>query len=115
MAAILGGVGLVSGIAFSLLFSFAESGRVILNLSLGRAALWGILGSAAFPLLTGRQDQVFIMCPIGAAVSMAVIAIARKAEIRTSRQPKRLRDAFFACVIRIVRDAVNPAAEPSSL
>ncbi len=47
IAFVLGGVGLVSGLSFSLLLAFAESGRMILNLSAGRAALRGILGSAA--------------------------------------------------------------------
>lgn len=56
LGAIMGLIGVISGVAFGILLSFAESGRAILNISLSRAAMWGILGSAAVPLLTERQD-----------------------------------------------------------
>jgi len=112
MVAIIGWVGLVSGGIFAFLMSFAENGRAIRNISLARAALWGILGSAVFPILTQRADQVFWTCPFGAVVAMALVAIARKAERCEPKRPMRLRDVFFACVLTPVRDAVNPAKEP---
>ncbi|MGH9854982.1 MAG: hypothetical protein ACREBD_34560 [Blastocatellia bacterium] len=111
MIAIIGWVGFLSGGAFGILLSFAESGTAIRNLSLARAAIWGILGSAAPPLLTQRGDQVFWTCPLGAVVAMALVALARKAELRDANQPRRLRDVFFACVLAPVRDTVNPSQE----
>jgi len=114
VSAIGGFVGLVSGVFFGILLSFAESGKAILDLWLRRAALWGILGSAAFPLLTGREDQVFILCPIGAVIAMASVAIARKATLHDSEQPKRLLDVIFGYLLTCVRDAVNPPKELST-
>ena len=103
VGAIGGGIGLVSGVAFGIVLSFAESGRAIHDLVLGRVAIWGILASAVFPLLTGRRDQVFVLCPIGGAVAMAAVAIARRAELRVSSQPKRVPDVIFGYVLRSVK------------
>ncbi|HEX4947010.1 MAG TPA: hypothetical protein VFZ34_10110 [Blastocatellia bacterium] len=103
-------VGFVSGVLFGLLFAIAENRRAIRDLSLGRAALWGMLATAVFPLLTGRADQTFWTCPFGAIIAVVLIALARKAAPRESQQPQRLRDVFFASVLAPVRDAVNPAA-----
>ncbi len=91
MGAIIGFVGLVSGVAFGILLSFAESRKTIRDLSLRRVAMWGILGSAALPLLTGMQDGlVFVTFPLGAAFATASVAIARRAELHDSKQPKLL-------------------------
>lgn len=76
---ILGGVGLFSGTLFGVLLAFAEGGRQVRSLSVARAALWGILASSAFPLLTGREDQVFVLCPVGAALAALLIGLARAA------------------------------------
>ncbi len=112
MMAIIGWVGFVSGGIFAFLMSFAENGRAIRNISLARAALWGILGSAVFPILTQRADQVFWTCPLGAVVAMALVAAARKAERCETKRPLRLRGVFFAGILTPLRDAVNPAKEP---
>lgn len=109
---ILGGVGIVAGIAFGILLSIAESERPIRDIGLGRAAMWGVLASAVFPLLTGREDQVFILCPVGAILAMTGVAIARKAE--RSDSTNRLRDVPFAFVLASVRDTVNPPTESPS-
>lgn len=79
----IGGVfGLVSGAVFSLLLSLAERRKAIRDLSLSRAALWGVVGTAAFPLLTGVADSmVFLVCPIGAALAVASVAVAKRAEL----------------------------------
>lgn len=114
VAMILGWVGLVSGSIFGILLSFAEGGKPIRNLSLGRAALWGFLGSAVFPLLTQREDQASWTCPLGAVVAMSLVALARKAELRDSKQPRRRRDFLFAFILTSVRDAVNPTKEPAA-
>lgn len=87
---IMGMVGFISGTAFGALLAFAERRKTLLDLSPGRAAMWGILASAAFPLLTGRADAVFVLCPLGAACAAASVAIARRAELRSPAQPKLL-------------------------
>jgi hypothetical protein len=114
VGAILGMVGLVSGVAFGALMAIAESGRAILSISLRRAAMWGVLSSAAFPLLTQRQDQVLTLCHIGAAVALASVAIARNAARGDSKRPSRLRDILSACVLKFVRDTVDPPTESST-
>lgn len=113
-SAIFGMVGLISGIGFGILLSFAESGKTIRDIWLPRAAIWGMLGSAAFPLLTGREDQVFIMCPLGAVIATALVAIARRATLHDAEQPQRLLDVIFGYVLTFVQDAVNPPKEPST-
>lgn len=113
VGAILGGVGLISGVLFGILLSLAESGRAILNISLIRVAMWGILDSAAVPLLTERQDQVLVLCPVGPALAMASVAIARKGARFDSKQPKRLRKVPLVYVLTSVQDAVHSPKEPS--
>lgn len=91
LGAMTGFVGLISGAGFGILLSFAESQKTILELSLSRAAIWGILGSAALPLLTGMQDVLlFMTCPLGAAFAASSVAIAQKAELYDSEQQKLL-------------------------
>jgi len=101
IAAILGSVGLLAGVIFGVLLSLAENARPVREIALSRVALWGIVASALFPLLTGRADQVFILCPLGAILAVAGIAIARKAELQNTR------NIFSAYVLLSVRDAVN--------
>jgi hypothetical protein len=81
---IIGFVGFVSGVAFSLLLSLAEQRRKsILDLSLIRVALWGAVGAAAPLLVTGMPDgMVVFTSPLGAAFASASVAIARRAERR---------------------------------
>lgn len=87
----MGVVGFVSGVGFGILLSFAESRKTILDLSLSRVAMWGVLGSAALPLLTGMEDKLlFLTCPLGAIFAAGSLAIARRAELRDSDQPKLL-------------------------
>jgi hypothetical protein len=90
--AMIGFVGLVSGIGFGILLSFLENRKAILDLSLARVAMWGILGSAALPLLTGMQDKlVLLTCPLGGAFAIASLSIARRAELQAwERQPLTL-------------------------
>lgn len=96
VGAVMGMVGFVSGAVFGTLLSFAERRKTILDLSPGRAALWGILASAAFPLLTGRADAVFVLCPLGAVCAAASVAIARRAELRNPTQPKLLKSDLLS-------------------
>lgn len=83
LGALMGLVGFVSGAGFGLLLSLTERKKSILNLSLGRAALWGMAGAAVIPLVTPTPNALlFILCPIGAACASASVAIARRAELR---------------------------------
>ncbi|MFN7975306.1 MAG: hypothetical protein U0166_23620 [Acidobacteriota bacterium] len=71
-------VGAVSGMAFGCVLTLAEAGRSMAFVTRPRAALWGIAGSALFPLATGRADQVLVLCPIGALLAVASVAVARR-------------------------------------
>ncbi len=82
--------GVVSGATFAVLLSLAEGRKAIRDLSLSRAALWGILGTAAFPLFTPVDNSMLIiLCPVGAALAAASVAVAKRAELNASpEQPK---------------------------
>lgn len=83
--------GFVSGAAFAVLLSLAEGRKTIRDLSLTRAALWGALGTAAYPLLTPVDNgMVFIVCPVGAALAAASVAVARKAQLGVSPEQPTL-------------------------
>ena len=83
IGAIFGAIGGISGFTFGLVMSFAERRRSIADLSIGRAALWGVLGAAALPLLTTMNNNLLIMvCPLGAAFAAASVAIARRGSPR---------------------------------
>jgi hypothetical protein len=112
MMVIIAEVGFISGSLFGVLLSFAENGKAIHNLSLGRAALWGVLSSAVFPVLTGRANQTFWTCTFGAIVALALVALARTAESRGARQPRR--NILLTCALMPVRDAVSPAKESAT-
>jgi ABC-type lipoprotein release transport system permease subunit len=87
----MGLVGLVSGVGFGILLSLTERRKSIGDLSLSRTALWGFVGAAALPLLTGMQDVlVFVTGPLGAVFAAASVAIARSAALREAKQPEPL-------------------------
>jgi len=72
--------GFVSGIGFAILLTLAEGRKAIGRLALRRAAFWGALGTAAFPLLTPVDNgMLLIVCPIGAGLAVASVALAKKA------------------------------------
>ena len=82
--------GLVSGAGFGVLLSLSERRKGILELSMTRAIVWGILGTALFPLLTTVHDSMLlIVCPIGAALAAGSLALAKRAALRAAPdQPK---------------------------
>ncbi|HJQ65954.1 MAG TPA: hypothetical protein VJ816_06240 [Gemmatimonadales bacterium] len=82
--------GFVSGSAFGLLLSLAEGRKAIAELSTGRAAVFGALGTALFPLLTPVDNSMLIiLCPIGAGLAAATVALAKRAELAAAaEQPK---------------------------
>ena len=114
LMSIIGWVGLVSGVVFGILLSVNESGKAIRNLSMGRVMVWGILSSAVYPVMTQRANQVFWTCTFGAVVAMALVALARKADLRDLTHPRRLLDIFFACALMPVRDAVSPLKDSTT-
>jgi hypothetical protein len=78
VGAIMGLVGFLSGLAFGVLLSLAERGKTALELTLTRATVWGVLGSAIYPLVTGRADQVVLTSALGAILATWVVGAARK-------------------------------------
>jgi hypothetical protein len=83
MAGLVGGVGFLSGVVFTGLFSWIENRKSLRNLSVTRAAIWGALGGAALPLLTTMNDVViFNTMPLGAIFAASTVAIARRAALR---------------------------------
>jgi hypothetical protein len=71
--------GFISGAGFGLLLSMAEGRKRLRGLSVWRAALWGALGTAAFPLLTSVDNRMlYLVCPIGAALAASWVAIAKR-------------------------------------
>jgi hypothetical protein len=82
--------GFVSGIAFGVTLAMADGRKVLRSLSVGRAALWGAIGTAAFPLLTAVNNSMLIfVCPIGAALAAGSVAIAKRAQLRAPPNPSR--------------------------
>jgi len=74
-----GVVGFISGVVFAILLSVAERRKTILDLSLSRVAMWGILVGAALPLLTGKDIRMMLFTgPLGAVSATASVAIERK-------------------------------------
>jgi len=74
--------GLVSGATFAVVLSLAERRRVLRDLSMWRAAVWGILGTALFPLVTPVHNSMLIfLCPIGAALAAGSVVLAKRAEL----------------------------------
>jgi len=72
-------VGLLSGLGFAALLSLAERRRTLRELSLGRVTLWGLLGSAAIPLLMGTDGSMgFLTGALGALFAAGSLAIARR-------------------------------------
>ncbi len=76
---IFGLVGLLSGLGFAALLSLAEHRRPLGELSLGRVALWGFLGSAAIPMVMGVDAREgWLPGLLGAIFATASVAIARR-------------------------------------
>jgi len=83
--------GLVSGAVFGTALAPAERGKAILDLSLGRAALWGALATAAYPLLTPVDNSMlFLLCPLGAALGAGSVAMAKRVELAARPEPPEL-------------------------
>lgn len=81
-------VGFLSGLGFALLLSLSERKRTAGELSLPRVALWGLLGSAAIPLLLGTDGTMGVLTGLlGAVFASGTVAVARRQELRAPRGP----------------------------
>ena len=91
VAAVLGLVGFLSGLGFAGLVFLAERRRTIHELSLGRVALWGVLGAASIPMLTGADPSMgLITGSLGALFATASVATARRGALRGAEQVRLL-------------------------
>lgn len=88
MVRVLGLIGLVSGTAFGFLLVFAEHRKTVRDIPLERSAAWGIIASAITPLAVSKSDQILPMCIAGTIVALALVGIARKCGVVSSR-PQR--------------------------
>jgi len=92
---ILGLVGFLSGLGFAGLFSLGERRRTLRQLSLGRVALWGLLGSAAIPLFMGTDGSMgWVTGLLGATFAAGSVALARRG--LGESEPRDLRDDHVA-------------------
>lgn len=91
-AAMIGGVfGVLAGSLFALVFAVAERRRSIADLSVWRAAIWGMIAAAAMPLLTVIDNRLLlIVCPIGGAIAAGTVALAKRETLGAPREPPRI-------------------------
>jgi len=95
--------GLVSGVGFGSLLALREGRRTLLDVSLRRAAIWGVLGAAAVPLFFGALGTfavgtttvevlgaIFVTGFLGGTFAPAAIAIAQGAELRAPTEGRLL-------------------------
>ena len=95
--------GLVSGVGFGSLLALREGRRTVLDIPLRRAAIWGVVGSAAVPLLFGALGTfelgtttadvlgaILVTGVLGGTFAPAAVAIARRAELRAAEESKLL-------------------------
>lgn len=90
----MGAYGVISGFGFGALLSLGEGSKVLRELSLKRVALWGVLGSAAVPLLFGAfgffeagttlldvLQAMGVTAMLGGTSAPGAVAIARRTEL----------------------------------
>lgn len=95
--------GVVSGVGFATLLSLGEGRKNILDLSLRRVAIWGVLGSAAVPLLFSAMGSfasgttmteilgaIAVTGLLGGTFAPGSVAIARRAALSAGEEPPLL-------------------------
>jgi len=95
----MGAYGLVSGLGFGTLLSLGEGRKRLLELSLPRVAFWGVLGSAAVPLLFGAlgtfdagttvvdvAQAILLTASLGGASAPAAVVLARRAALEAGAE-----------------------------
>jgi NAD/NADP transhydrogenase beta subunit len=77
LAPMIGLAGVICGLVFAALVALAER-QTLLDLSPGRAVIWGTLVAGALPLVMGKDVRmVLIIGPVGAISAVASVAAAR--------------------------------------
>ena len=97
--------GTVSGVGFGSLLALREGRKTIFDVSLRRAAILGVLGAAAVPLLFGALGTfevgtttaevlgaILVTGFLGGMFAPAAIAIARRAELRAVGEGQLLKE-----------------------
>jgi len=95
--------GLVSGVGFGAVLSLTEGRKTLSDLSLGRVAAWGVLGSAMVPLLFGAigmfpasttlvdvLEAVLLTSVLGGTFAPGAVVLARRAELTAAEEPEML-------------------------
>jgi len=95
--------GLVSGVGFGKLLSFAEGQKTLRELSLRRVAVWGVLGSAAVPLLFAAigmfpasttvvdvLQAMLLTSVLGGTFAPGAVVMARRAELAAGEESELL-------------------------
>lgn len=83
-------VGFLSGLGFAGLLWLAERRRTLPRLSLGRVAVWGMLGSAAIPLLMGTDGSMGVLTGLLGGVFAAGSVAAARRELPPAREQRAL-------------------------
>lgn len=99
----MGVYGFLSGMGFGKLLSLAEGRKRLGELSLGRVALWGVLGSAAIPLVFAALGMfsagttfgqilgaMGVTAFLGGISAPGAVALARRAELSAGEDPELL-------------------------
>jgi len=95
--------GFVSGVGFGEVLATVERRKALADLSLPRVATWGVLGSAAVPLLFGLLgtfepgtttkdvlEAMLLTSFLGGTFAAASVAVARRAELSGPEEPELL-------------------------
>ena len=95
--------GLVSGVGFGSLLALREGRRTMFEVSLRRTAIWGVMGSAAVPLMFAALGAfeagttiaevlgaILVTAVLGGTFAPAAIAVARRAELRAVEESRLL-------------------------
>ncbi len=74
-------LGAVTGGVFGGLLAFSERRKTFKELTLPRMALWGMIGGTLLPLIMGKHiGNAIVFAPLGAILSTATLALARRAK-----------------------------------
>jgi hypothetical protein len=78
LAPMIGPGGFICGVVFGSLLSIVERRKIILELPLMRAAMWGILVAAVLPLVMGKGlPEMMVTSSVGAVSAVASVAMVR--------------------------------------
>lgn len=90
-ATVLGIAGFVSGVLFGGFVAATGRRKTLLELSLGKMAIWGAVAASVIPLVTIADDRmVYIPAPLGAFLASGSLALARRAELGRGEERKLL-------------------------